>query len=131
MEKIQIHDIYDRVAKRCFSLSPRCTVQLINGLYGTDYPQDSSVIYNWTENEDDKLKRTLADTIVTINGRGFHVEFQMTKDGDLNLRVFEYGAHYAVSNYDGNGKMDFPEPLIVYLYDENSYPDTYTLQIVQ
>ena len=44
----QFHTIFDRVAKRCLSLSPKTTIRLINGLYGTDYPLDSPVEYNWT-----------------------------------------------------------------------------------
>lgn len=63
----KIHDIYDRISKRCMALSAKCTIQLVNGLYGTDYPLDSEVTYNWTENIQDDLKKTLADAIVTIN----------------------------------------------------------------
>lgn len=125
----RLHDIYDRVAKRCISLSAKCTVNLINGLYGTDYPPDSEVIYNWTEHEDDRLKRTLADTIVTINRRySYHVEFTMTKEGDIVLRVIEYGFHHAMKTTDLN-TIQFPEPMILYLYNEEILPDEYVLKI--
>ena len=128
MEKI--HDIYDRVAKRCISLSTRCTVNLINGLFGTNYPVDSKVTYNWTENTDDELRRTLSDTIITINGRySYHIEFQMTEDGDIILRVLEYGFHHAMRNQSAINEIDFPEPLIIYLYDRESFPNKYTLRI--
>ena len=124
-----IHDIYDRVAKRCISLSSRCTINLINGLYGTDYPIDSEVTYNWTENEDDELKRTLADTIITINKRNsYHMEFQMTKDGDIVLRVLEYGFHHAMKHWDAD-TLHFPEPLIMYLYNKEKVADEYALRI--
>lgn len=127
MEKI--HDIYDRVAKRCISLSAQCTVNLINGLYGTHYPIDSKVTYHWTENTDDELKRTLADTIVTINGlHSYHIEFQMTKDGDIILRMLEYGFHHAVRTA-GIDTICFPEPLVIYLYNRESLPDEYSLRI--
>lgn len=128
MEKI--HDIYDRIAKRCISLSDKCTINLINGLYGTKYPVDSTVTYNWTEHEDDALKRTLADTIVTINGTcSYHIEFQMTKDGDIILRMLEYGFHHAM-NTRGIDTIYFPEPLIVYLYNREKVSDEYALTIV-
>ena len=44
----QFHTIFDRVAKRCLSLSPKTTIQLINGLYGTNYPLDSPVAVSYT-----------------------------------------------------------------------------------
>lgn len=125
-----IHDIYDRIAKRCVSLSARSTINLINGLYGTDYPLDSKVSYNWTENEDDELKRTLADTIITINEHhSYHIEFQMTKDGDIVMRVLDYSFHHALNNMGNMDIIRFPEPMIVYLYDRESFPDNYTLHI--
>lgn len=128
MEKY--HDIYDRIAKRSLSLSAKCTVNLINGLYGTNYPPDSEVTYNWTENEDDELKRTLADTIITINARySYHMEFQMTKDDDIILRVLEYGFYHAMNRQSDIGTIYFPEPVIVYLYDKQDFPDEYVMNI--
>lgn len=126
----QIHDIYDRIAKRCISLSAKCTVNLINGLFGTDYPPDSKVTYNWTENTDDKLKRTLSDTIITINEHfSYNVEFQMTADGDILLRVLEYGFHHALKSPEAPDTIVFPEPIVVYLYNHEKLPDHYTLNI--
>lgn len=49
----------------------------------------STVTYNWTEFHDEKLRKTLADTIVTINGEdAYHMEAQMTLDKDIVFRVF-------------------------------------------
>lgn len=124
------YDIYDRIAKRCLSLSAHSTVNLINGLFNTDYPADSEVTYNWTEGVGDDLRRTLADTIVTINNRhSYHIEFQMTEEGDIIMRVLEYGFRHAVNRQTGPDELEFPEPLIVYLYDRKSFPDEYTLRI--
>ncbi len=91
---------------------------------------DSSVTYNWTENTDDELKRTLADTIVTINEKySYHIEFQMTEEGDIILRMLEYGFHHAMKSRNGLDEIDFPEPMTVYLYDRESFPDEYELRI--
>ena len=39
------------------------------------YPTNSKITYNWTEHEDKELKRTLSDSILTINGRDiYHME---------------------------------------------------------
>lgn len=126
----EFHDIYDRVVKRCLSLSSKSTIHLINGLYDTGYPDDSQVTYHWTEHEDDDLRRTLADTIITVNGQcSYHIEIQMTKEGDIIWRMFDYGYHAAVRNLDASGMLRFPEPRIIYLYEHERAPDVYQLTI--
>lgn len=80
-------------------LSSTAVVNLINGLFDTNYPTDSTISYNWTEFESDELKRILADTILTINNRySYHMEAQITEDEDIILRVFEYGYTHADRN---------------------------------
>lgn len=77
----EIYQIFDKVFKKVLTLSTRAVVNLINGLFEVDYPLDSTITYNWTEFEDDSLKRILADTIITINGKySYHLEAQMEKD---------------------------------------------------
>ena len=46
MAKTIVH-IYDKICKRILTLSSKAVINLINGLYGTDYPTDNSTItYN-------------------------------------------------------------------------------------
>lgn len=45
----------------------------------------------------------------------------MTKDGDILLRVLQYGFHYAFQTISDTDAIQFPEPLIVYLYDRQNY----------
>jgi hypothetical protein len=128
-----INHIYDKIFKKILTLSSTAVVNLINGLYDTDYPPDSTIRYNWTEFHDDELKRILADTIITINDvHSYHMEAQMTKDDDIVFRVFEYGFAHAdrerVKNGDYN-ELNFPEPRIIYLYSEGKTPDQYTLRV--
>ena len=54
----EIHQIYDKAFKRILTLSDKAVINLINGLFGTDYPTNSKITYNWTEHEDKELKRT-------------------------------------------------------------------------
>lgn len=127
----EMHTIYDRAAKRCLSLSKPTTIMLINGLYGKEYPLDSEVEYHWTENHDDELRRTLADTIVRINHKdSYHMEIQMYPDEDIVLRVFEYGYRHALVNRNGKDVLIFPDPKILYLYEDGGAPDTQELTIV-
>jgi len=127
--------IYDKMCKRILTLSTKAVINLINGLYETDYPTDSTITYNWTEFEDQNLKRTLADTIITINNRfSYHMEIQMTVDDEIVFRVIEYGFGHAYKNRiceKGKEVLPFPEPKVIYLSENNieSIPDKYSVEL--
>ena len=129
----EINQIYDKAFKRILTLSDKAVINLINGLFGTDYPTNSKITYNWTEHEDKDLKRTLSDSILTINDRDiYHIEAQITEDEEIVFRVFEYGFGHAYKNRtfeNGNETLIFPRPCIVYLDEgkKDTIPDEYTL----
>ena len=129
----EIYQIYDKAFKRILTLSIKAVINLINGLFGTNYPTDSKITYNWTEHEDKDLKRTLSDSILTINDRdSYHIEAQMTEDEEIVFRVFEYGFGHAYKNRvveDGGERMVFPKPCIIYLDEgkKDKVPDEYML----
>ena len=129
----EIHQIYDKAFKRILTLSDKAVINLINGLFGTDYPTNSKITYNWTEHEDKNLKRTLSDSILTINDRDiYHIEAQITEDEEIVFRVFEYGFGHAYKNRtfeNGNETLIFPRPCIIYLDEgkKDKIPDEYTL----
>ncbi len=129
----EIYQIYDKAFKRILTLSEKTVINLINGLFDTNYPTDSKITYNWTEHEDKNLKRTLADSILTINGRdSYHIEAQMTEDEEIVFRFIEYGFGHAFKNrryIDGGERMVFPRPCILYLDEgkKDTIPDEYTL----
>ena len=129
----EIFQIYDKAFKRILTLSEKTVINLINGLFDTNYPTDSKITYNWTEHEDKDLKRTLADSILTINGRdSYHIEAQMTEDEEIVFRFIEYGFGHAYKNrtfIDGGERMIFPRPCILYLDEgkKDKLPDEYTL----
>lgn len=72
-----IYQIYDKIFKKILTFSSTAVVNLINGLFDTDYPTDSTITYHWTEFEDDELKRVLADTILVINGIHSEIGFNL------------------------------------------------------
>ena len=129
----EIYHIYDKAFKRILTLSEKTVINLINGLFDTDYPTDSKITYNWTEHEDKELKRTLADSILTINSRdSYHIEAQMTEDEEIVFRFIEYGFGHAYKNrtfISGGERMIFPRPCILYLDEgkKDKLPDEYTL----
>ena len=106
-----VFQIFDRAFKRLLTLSTRSVILLINALFSTSYPPDSTITYNWTEHHNDELQRTLADTILTINGQhSYHMEAQMYKDEKIEFRVFEYSFRHALKHTgDGSYTLHFPE----------------------
>lgn len=134
----EIYQIYDKIFKKILTLSSTAVINLINGLFDTDYPPDSTITYNWTEHIDDKLRRCLADTILTVNGRySYHMEAQITEDEDIVLRVFDYSYAHAINrinsntshNTEGSHTLHFPEAKIVYLFSKSKTPDEYILNL--
>ena len=127
--------IYDKMCKRILTLSSKAVINLINGLYETDYPTDSTITYNWTEFEDQNLKRTLADTIITINNKfSYHMEIQMTTDDEIVFRVIEYGFGHAYKNRiceKGRETLPFPEPKVIYLSENEleKVPEVYSVEL--
>ncbi|MBO5524881.1 MAG: hypothetical protein J5986_14635 [Roseburia sp.] len=126
-----VYQIYDKVFKKILTLSSTSIINLINGLFDAHYPPDSTITYNWTEFEDDALRRILADTIITINETdSYHLEAQMTEQEDIIFRVFDYGYAHARRNAGNDlssGTLRFPEPKIIYLYTKTPAPDYYEL----
>ena len=124
----RIYHISDKIIKKILTLSSRAVLNLINGLFHTDYPLDSMVTYNWTEHHDDDLNRTIADTILTINGiHSYHLEAQMYRDEEIEFRVFDYGYRHALNSRNGLDVLTFPEPQIIYLYSHERIPDYKTI----
>ncbi len=92
----ELYHIYDKIFKKILTLSSKAVINLINGLFQTNHSIENTVTYHWTESQDNELRRTLADTILTVNEKFvYHMEAQMEKDDDIVFRVFDYGCGYA------------------------------------
>ena len=135
-----IYDIYDRIFKRIITLSSPTIIRFINGIFQTDYSLDSSIDYNWTENVDNNLRKTIADTILTINKTdSYHMEAQMYKDDEsIIFRVFDYGYRHALRNaenvFNSDGticgmKLKFPRQVVIYLEASSGIPDEYGITL--
>jgi len=135
-----INQIYDKILKRILTLSAGAVINLINGLFGTNFPLNSKIVYNWTESVDDKLGKTISDTILTIHvgeeKHRFHLEAEIdcgsTNDISIVLRVFEYGYRDALKHREvGKDKitLKFPKPKIILLEHNSNSPDEVTLEL--
>ena len=135
-----INQIYDKILKRILTLSAVAVLNLINGLFKTDFPLDSKIVYNWTESVDDKLGKTISDTILTIHIgeeiHRFHIEAEIdctsTNDVSIVLRVFDYGYRDALKHREVDKDkitLKFPEPKIILLEHNSNSPDEVTLEL--
>lgn len=122
--------IYDRAFKRIFEMSDSAIVDLINGLFGVQYPRDSKVSYPNKEFVREDLTERIADVIVVINdSHTYHLEAQLEKMDNILLRVFDYGYSYASWSWDGSDTISFPEPVVVYIGDDAGISDEMELKI--
>ena len=135
-----IYQLYDKIFKKILTLSSTAVINLINGLFETDYPADATITYNWTEHVDDEMRTCLADTIITIShpgqSRSYHIEAQMSLDENIVLRVFDYGFGHARKQSINQRPSDvtsqtlyFPEPKVILLYSGVNAPDEYILNL--
>ncbi|MDD2959591.1 MAG: hypothetical protein PHR92_13900 [Lachnospiraceae bacterium] len=125
----KIYQIYDRIFKRIFALSNLAIINLINGLFGTNYPPNSRVEYPNKEFISKGLSKRFADTIVLIQGNVYHLEAQMETDGAIVMRVFEYGFYQAMNSWQEENIFKFPEPMVIYLDTEAVVPEKSILTI--
>jgi hypothetical protein len=126
-----ITQIYDKIFKRILTLSNSAVINFINAIFSKNFPADSEIIYNWTENIKDDLHKTIADTVMTINGtEKFNIEVQINNDSEIVLRVFEYGYQAALKHKIIERDriiLNFPTPKIIFLEDNSQTPDSVKL----
>ena len=139
-ETNSIRQLYDKILKRILTLSAWAVVNMINGLFGMNFPPGSKVTYNWTENVDDELGKTISDAILMIHAWGkcfsYHIEAEIstadTNNSTIVLRIFEYGLRDALRHRvteDGKTKLKFPQPIIILLEHNSKSPDEVTLTL--
>lgn len=120
----EVYQIYDRIFKRIFTLSNLSIINMINGLFHTNYPTESIVEYPNKEFVNRFLKERFADVFISINStHTYHLEAQIQKDENIVIRVFEYGVYHAVEHMDDKTILKFPEPVVIYLTKESSIPE--------
>ncbi|GHU49308.1 hypothetical protein FACS1894200_07810 [Spirochaetia bacterium] len=122
--------------------SPSAVVHFINGLFGKDYPPDSSVTFAATEsiaipqpNKPQKLEKIQSDIILIVAGDDFLVEAQIDDDETIALRVFQYGFAHArrtktISEDETLIPLLMPEARIIYWETSRKTPDKVTLRFV-
>jgi hypothetical protein len=114
--------------------SAQAVIHLVNGLYGTDHPLNSSVDYPSTEYIDSGYKQNLLDLVIRIdNSLNYHIETQIQDDESMALRMFQYGFLLALHNKATDKResaLTFPKAITIYLEPTGKTPDQETLKLV-
>jgi hypothetical protein len=124
----------DEILKELFHLSNKPLVNLINGIFNTNYPPDSCIEH--VENEfvktspGFKYAKVIADCILSVKlnelKEEFHFEFQLKNDKAMALRMFEYAFLKAAANAYSTNKTDeikFPNQTVIFIEEDNNIQD--------
>jgi hypothetical protein len=126
-------DIFDRAFKRLMYLSDGAVINFINGRFGTAYPLDSAVAHPSTESITDELKRRVCDMIIVIENDSYLIEAQIDDDGNMAIRIFNYGYQYALMtktiDRDGAIVLELPCAQVMYWEATKQTPDRETVRI--
>jgi len=132
MADVQNERTYDSYIKEFMGIcSEQNVVKFINGLYGESLPLDSEVTRLETETHNQGEERR-SDFMLKINHRVFHIEVESSDDdGDMILRMFEYGFRGALMH--GRTKdsltLRFPDPIVLFLRSNEKTPAEFTVNL--
>jgi len=125
--------IFDAAFKRLMHLSSRAMVCFINGLFGMNFPPESTVTYPNTEQIKQNMKSQHSDIILCINGTHyFLIEAQIKNDSTMIIRVFSYSYEFALQNKSVEGSIttiELPRAMVIYLNPNQNTPYSETLRI--
>ncbi|HHW44106.1 DUF4351 domain-containing protein [Desulfofundulus thermobenzoicus] len=128
----------DELIKRLFHLSKKPLLHVLNALYDDHLAETAEVSYGSTEFIRDDLVKSTADMMVEVlSGRTiyrYHIEFQTTYDKNIVIRMFRYGFAKAkelldLSDLTGPVEMEFPDPRVIFIEENEKIPDVLQLKI--
>jgi hypothetical protein len=130
------HKVFDGVFHRILqTASHGAVVNLINGLFDTKYPPNSTVSFPNPVTITEKLKEIVSDIMILVNGTElFHVEAQIDDDLNMALRMFKYdfeeGLKRAETSKRGELTIKFPKARVLYWETTKNTPDTLRVNLV-
>lgn len=117
--------LWDEIMKKETFLMPQQLFPLIKEVHGKDYPPNAEIKplateYSVERMDTQEIASIRADITVLVEGRDiYHFECQISKDGTMVMRMFEYDIHIAISyahtNDCGQYEIHFPKSAVLYL----------------
>ena len=130
----------DQIIKILFSLSKVTLINVINGLFNENYdPADVevSVIKTATEHVKNNLDVIRADLFIQITAQGisrdYHIEFQLSGDNRMTIRMLEYDFQHALDNLrlDDTAELvlRLAKSLVIHFEPSGKIPNKYKIKV--
>jgi hypothetical protein len=130
----EVSQLFDHVFKCLLSLSDTAVITLINALFNTSYPASSSLSRPSPETVETSLRRSLADTVFSINGDSFLIEAQIHNDRNMGARIFQYvmnqGRTGGSSGEDHVIRIKLPRARVIYWESTPATADRETIVFI-
>ena len=129
----------DQILKLLFKVSNQTLVNTINGLFNENFaPDDITVSVGKTATEivKNSLDVLRADMFLKLekgdNKRHFHIEYELSPNNNMGIRVFEYGILKALETVreDNSDDIILPKAVVIHFEESGAIPDQYVKGIV-
>ena len=141
--QLQNEKTYDSVFWTSIVKMTQFLIPLINEVFGERFTDSARVVLKpgkqVTESADGAFEQGEVDTLAEVSEdfggivvKSYHFEIQAKEDGDLAIRIAEYGAAFAYSNVrwvNGGAEMTIPHAAVIFLRSRESTPDDYTVTV--
>lgn len=131
-ENAGFNTIFDDVFRTIAQKMPYLLIPLINEVFGTDYGEGQDFIQLRNEHYE-RFEKVITDSIIQIDGHFYHIECQSERDGNITVRMMEYGfaiaVEHTVRSEDGIIEIDFPESCVLYIRNHKNMPDCHEARV--
>ena len=131
-ENAGFNTIFDDVFRTIAQKMPYLLIPLINEVFGTDYGEGQDFIQLRNEHYE-RFGKVITDSIIQIDGHFYHIECQSERDGNITVRMMEYGfaiaVEHTVRSEDGIIEIDFPESCVLYIRNHKNMPDCHEARV--
>jgi hypothetical protein len=127
--------IFDRIFKRLMqTASSKAIIALVNGLFGTKYPENSKIKFPSTVSVNENLGESISDMLMLINGTDLvHIDVQTDPDFNMAVRMFLYDFEAALKTAQrsktGDVVMDLPRSIVLYWETTKTTPNEHKVTI--
>lgn len=126
--------VYDTVFRTAMEKLPRFVLALLREVFGTDFREGTTV----TLLSDEFMKvtggRIIADSVIRVDGKLYHIECQSNADAIMAIRMFEYdsliAADQARNVSEKPRKLVYPHSCVLYLRHNEKTPCRLKLGLV-
>jgi hypothetical protein len=137
--------VFDDVYRTMVQKMPELMIPVINEIFHTNYPEDIEKTQLRNEHLEVR-KKIITDSVLKIMDRTYHIECQSTPDGQMAVRMFEYGAAIALeevrkqenetdekekdeADEEATEHIRFPFAAVLYLRSSEKTPDELTATV--